>query len=204
MTTIYTVNNKVLKNNVTDKWLIKKAAPGPVFDEVTIGTQTWMSKNLAIDDGQGGIAIRDNVTANGVNFGTQYYYTWDAAVRVANSITGWHLPTKDEWETLVSYAGGNNEAVQKLRSTTGWDNNLNGTDDYGFSAIPVGYVWEGSGLYYAGSQTYLWSSTEDSDNTKAFCTLIGYDDVFMRWTVNTASVLDKNQGVLSVRLIKDS
>lgn len=30
----------------------------PVLDEVTIGTQTWMSKNLAIDDGQGGISTR--------------------------------------------------------------------------------------------------------------------------------------------------
>jgi len=43
MSTIYTVNNKVLKNSVTDKWLIKKEAPS--FQEITIGNQIWMSKN---------------------------------------------------------------------------------------------------------------------------------------------------------------
>ena len=45
----------------------------PVLDEVTIGTQTCMSKNLAIDDGQGGISTRT------VNYGqgdvVEYYNT---------------------------------------------------------------------------------------------------------------------------------
>ena len=75
MSTVYTVNGKVLKNAANDKWLTKKEAPQPTFDEVTIGTQTWTAFNLAIDDGGTGIYHEDNVTANGVNMGNQYYYT---------------------------------------------------------------------------------------------------------------------------------
>ncbi len=59
MVTLYTLNNKLVMIN--NKFIQKYEAPdpptppGPTFDEVTIGNQTWMAKNLAIDDGQGGI-----------------------------------------------------------------------------------------------------------------------------------------------------
>jgi hypothetical protein len=46
MTTIYTVNNKVLKNSANDKWLIKKAGPaGFVMNasNVTSSTSTYAS-----------------------------------------------------------------------------------------------------------------------------------------------------------------
>lgn len=131
--------------------------PGPSFDSVTIGTQTWMSKNLAIDDGGEGITIVDNVTANGVNFGTQYYYTWDAAIRVSNSIQGWHLSSKAEWDTLKNYIG-SSVAGGKLASTSGWNNNGNGTDDYGFTALPAGFY--SGGMINVGSQALFWTSTE--------------------------------------------
>lgn len=128
--------------------------PGPSFDEVTIGTQTWMSKNLAIDDGGEGIVIKENVTANGVNFGTVYYYTKAAALRVASSIDGWHLPGTWDYVNLINYIGTN--AASKLCSTSGW-NNTNGTDDYGFTALPTGrihinYLNEFNSL---GSRCYL-------------------------------------------------
>ena len=112
MSTVYTFNNKVLKNTSNDKWLAKKG--GPLFDEVTIGNQTWLSKNLAIDDGLGGIA---SVTVNyGQGNVTEYFYTWDAAIRVAETVQGWHLPTKDEWDTLISTVGGGNAGDGAARS----------------------------------------------------------------------------------------
>ena len=92
--------------------------PAPVFDEVTIGTQTWMAKNLAIDDGGEGIFIFDNLSANNVNFGTQYYYTYDAAERIAASIEGWHLPSSNEWRNvLLAYVNYN---TTTLKSISGW------------------------------------------------------------------------------------
>ena len=133
----------------------------PTFDEVTIGTQTWMSKNLAIDDGGEGIST---VT---VNYGhgdvVEYHYTWDAAVRVAASVTGWHLPTKEEFDALVSYVGSN--SATKLKSTYGWSNNYNGTDQFGFTALPAG---NGS------SYVYFWSSTTYSSSEAYARMLISY------------------------------
>ena len=67
-------------------------------DEVQIGNQIWKSKNLDINDGQGGVYTQT------VNYGqgnvTEYYYTWQAATRIANSISGYHLPTIAEFNTL--------------------------------------------------------------------------------------------------------
>ena len=192
------INNKALK--VGNKWL----NPVVNFDEVTIGTQIWKSVNLAIDDGGTGIKTKDNVIANGVNFGTQYYYTWDAAVRIANSITGWHLPSKSEWETLVDYAGGGNTASYKLRSTSGWNENNNGADVYGFSVIPVGYKMSSdNGTYEIGWNGNLWSSTEDSDTSKAYYTSIG-QSLWGNWYLDTSYKGGKSEDYYTVRLIKDT
>lgn len=195
MTTIYTAQGKVLKNTATDKWLIKSVTPPtppvPVFDEVTIGSQTWMSKNLAIDDGGEGIYTQT------VNYGqgdvVEYYYTWDAAVRVAASTPGWHLPTKDEWDALANAVGGIDVAGTKLKSTTGWSSG-NGTDDFGFAAFPVGYRPTNGSFIYLGSRTYFWTST----------VLLGdpYCCYFNTGTSMNSLIGDKSYGY-SLRLIKD-
>lgn len=197
---IYSHNNKII--TVNDKWLQgtePEPTPEPSFDEVTIGTQTWMAKNLAIDDGQGGIYSEDNVTANGVNFGTQYYYEYDAAVRVANSIQGWHLPTKAEWETLISYCGGTDVAGGKLKSTTGWNDSHNGTDNYGFTAYPVGDMYAGgSRVNSKGRYTYFRTSTTSGSSTTVFFISLAqpYNSIYSGSLTLTRPY--------SVRLIKDT
>ena len=192
MTTIYTVNNKVLKNSANDKWLTKKET-GPTFDSVTIGSQTWMSKNLAIDDGQGGIMTRT------VNYGqsdvVEYYYTWDAALRVADTIEGWHLPTDAEFGTLVESVGGYSTAGTKLKSTYGWRGIGNGTDDYGFTALPAGYYW--SNFSVTNEEGWFWTANEsgESNATLRQC----------RWNWNNleSNYIDKTV-YMSVRLIQDT
>lgn len=79
----------------------------PVFPEVTIGTQTWMSVNLDIDDLGGGIYAYNDDEANVATYGR--LYTWDAAVRVAAAQTGWHLPSQAEWQTLYNYISTNSQ-----------------------------------------------------------------------------------------------
>lgn len=190
MSTIYTVNGKVLKNAANDKWLIKAVPPDP--QEVTIGTQTWKIKNLAIDDGQGGIYTQT------VNYGqgdvVEYYYLWDAAVRVAASIPGWHLPSQDEWITLANHVGGKSIAGTKLKSTYGWSSG-NGTNDYGFSVVPAG-IWYNNSFSYLGSRSQLWTS--DIISKYAY-----YFNFNTSESINSFSY-DKNNYLLSVRLIKDS
>lgn len=112
-------------NRLEGEPLTPPTPPGPTSDEVTIGTQTWMAKNLAIDDGGEGITIINN----------NYYYTRDAAKRVADTITGWHLPTYAEWDTLIENGGG----FTGLASTNSWTYG-GGTNSSGFTALPLGYI----------------------------------------------------------------
>ena len=104
-----------------------------VTETVKIGNQIWMNKNLAIDDGGNGITINKETG--------EHYYTWDAAKRVAEKIKGWHLPTIAEWDFLAANAGGREVCGTKLKATSGWDYDGNGTDDFGFSALPAGYYY---------------------------------------------------------------
>lgn len=169
MTTIYTYNNKVLKNSANDKWL---KAP-EINDEVTIGTQTWKNANLAIDDGGEGITINNG----------EYYYTQAAAQRVAATITGWHLPSSDEFNTLVSAAGS-----YPALASVGFGN---GTNASGFDAKPVGSY---SYSIFVSNVARFWSTT-----TAHFMNIYNEGGNIVgsvTWTANT----DK----LSVRLIKDS
>jgi len=148
--------------------------------QVTIGTQTWMAENLNIltDEswcyGEGGQVTdsfgekvtlsNSQIQANCTNYGR--LYTWAAAKTACP--TGWHLPSRDEWGTLAKYAGGtgtygtSGTAGKTLRATSGWMGN--GTDNYGFSALPGGYLYiDGSSSARALMDGYWWTSEETSD-----------------------------------------
>ena len=76
---------------------------------------------------------------------------------------GWHLPRKAEFETLFAAVGGKMVAVKALKSTSGWMEDGNGTDVYGFSALPAGYYNDGN-FFNVGSNATFWSATEGSSN----------------------------------------
>jgi uncharacterized protein (TIGR02145 family) len=80
---------------------------------------------------------------------------------------GWHLPSIYEWGLLSVALGNAPVSGEPLKALTGWnyagtpDNN--GTDLYGFAALPTGRIsatkWE-----KVGSDVYYWSATEYSAN----------------------------------------
>lgn len=112
------------------------------------------------------------------------YYTWAAAMDSAGKYSsngkgcgfykkcsptypvrgicpeGWHLPDTTEWNSLLSAVGGKSIAGIMLKSTSGWVDAGNGTDDYGFSALSAGGRSEYGQLYVAG--TVFWSVTVSS------------------------------------------
>ena len=90
-------------------------------------------------------------------------YTWEAAKAACRSI-GMRLPSREEWQALVDYAGGDNVAGKKLKSTSGWRKDGNGTDDFGFSALPGGSRYSGGGFSSAGGSGYWWTATEGGDD----------------------------------------
>ena len=195
---IYLGNTKISEAYLGSTKIYSAAPPGPTFDYVTIGSQIWMSKNLAIDDGQGGIYTQT------VDYGqgnvVEYYYTWDAAVRGAASIPGWHLPSQTEWNTLTTTAGGNSNAGKKLKATYCWISYGRGTDDFGFTALPAGYWYNDSGTEwkYGGFKEGVTFWTSNSSNSSS---------AYTRYIITKASIYsdtgNKTRRAYSVRLVKD-
>ena len=171
----------------------KVYSSAPAIPYVTIGNQTWLSKNLAIDDGNGGIYTQT------VNYGqgsvTEYYYTWAAAVRVAATVQGWHLPSRTEWNTLATAVGGTSIAGTKLKSTYGWSSG-NGTDNYGFSAFPAGYRTASGTFNSFGSLVRFWTETASSSSYAYRANLTTDASIGIGTTAKT--------NCFSVRLVKDS
>lgn len=191
---ILTFNNKIL--SAGSKWLEPGSSPTPVVDEVQIGNQIWKTSNLAIDDGQGGIYT------DTVNYGqgdvVEYFYTHDAAVRVAATVPGWHLPTNDEWTTLDNAVGGRSTAGLNLKSTYGWSSG-NGTDSFGFAAFPAGYFTLVNGQLrhdYLGSIAYFWSADKWSSYS--------YWDYYLTSSNQSNHGFAYNDDCMTVRLVKDA
>ena len=74
--------------------------------------------------------------------------------------TGWHLPSRAEWNSLFTAVGDESTAGKVLKSQTGWYNRGNGTDAFGFSALPAGGRNGDEDYYNEGDYAYFWSSTE--------------------------------------------
>lgn len=120
---------------------ITDARDGKVYKVTKIGTQVWMAENLS--------------------FGDSSLYVYADAMKVCPE--GFHLPSIEEFSTLVEYAGGSDVASRKLKSTTGWPKSeeygdWNGTDDYGFNAVPITL---GNGK---GTDENFWSSDRNYSN----------------------------------------
>ncbi|MBK8802080.1 MAG: fibrobacter succinogenes major paralogous domain-containing protein [Fibrobacteres bacterium] len=125
-----------------------------VYPTVKIGNQTWTAKNMEFAP-VGYVSKCQNNQCD--TYGR--LYAWDAANHACPD--GWHLPTQAEWETLENNVGGENAARVNLRSTSGWKNNANGQDEYGFTVLP-GSAFNGDGRFYeTGSYAYFWSSTQE-------------------------------------------
>ena len=101
---------------------------------------------------------------------------------------GWHLPSYDEWEALIVDVDGSiteytssNTAGSKLKSVTGWSDSGNGTDTFGFSALPAGDRYD-DGLYdIEGNYAFFWSSTEYGSSRVYYMGLYyyhGYADLY--------------------------
>ena len=114
-------------------------------------------------------------------------YTWSAAMNSELSSTnnpsgiqgvcptGWHLPSDAEWTQLTDFLGGETVAVGKLKSTTGWYNGGNGTNESGFTALPAGVRHSSGGIFnYIGINSRWWSATEES-SIIALDRLLGYN-----------------------------
>lgn len=130
------------------------------YRTVEIGGRTWMAENMAWQEANS--FCYDGNTHNCEIYGR--LYVWEDAKNLCPE--GWSLPSKEEWEELIKSVGGGGakEAGKALKTTSGWKNDGNGTDKYGFSALPAGYwsnYWGEGGERYFGLEgaAHFWSAT---------------------------------------------
>ena len=178
-----------------------------IYNTVAIGTQCWTTSNLKVtkyNDGtailldasggsdgvtggenwstqlSGAYTVYGNAPTNATNYG--YLYNWYAVSDLRKLCpTGWHVPTRGEWNALASQLGGLTAAGGKLKSmgTTFWNSPNTGADNSsGFSGLPGGlrlgnhtipsfassYVGPPGSFVYVKDRGYFWSASADSSN----------------------------------------
>jgi uncharacterized protein (TIGR02145 family) len=128
------------------------------YHTITTGNKTWMAQNLNYP-AVGHSWCYENNASNCDKYGR--LYDWYTATDVCPS--GWHLPTRQEWNDLVTVAGGKDVAGIGLKAKSGWvrqDNKYIGQDIYGFSALPGGFRhYLDGGFRNGGKVGYWWTAT---------------------------------------------
>jgi uncharacterized protein (TIGR02145 family) len=145
---------------------------GQKYRAVKIGGKSWMAENLNYKTGNSW--CYEGNDANCKQYGR--LYDWNTAKSACPA--GWHLPSREEWNALKSSAGGD-VAGKNLKAAYGWNENGNGTDEFGFSALPGGYRYTGGSFNDAGYYGFWWTATEyGSGRAYNRNMYYDYDDVY--------------------------
>lgn len=206
---------------------------GQAYKTVDIGTQTWMAENLNVSRFRNGDTIPEAKTfeewveygeakqpawcyydfdsVNGVRYGK--LYNWRTVTDERGlAPEGWEIPSNSDWNILVYNQTKklffNGKIIpQKLKSNDGWDNDNNGTNESGFSALPGGKIYALNAgcadrdkvtFHSIGSSGYWWSTTEDlsADYWRRIKVFTIYRKAF--------SPFESSGSGLSVRCVKNS
>jgi uncharacterized protein (TIGR02145 family) len=187
------------------------------LEGIKIGEQTWAVANLDVNTFRNGDVIPeaktdgewvkvgkggkpawcyyDNDPANGKKYGK--LYNWFAVTDPRGlAPNGWHVPSDAEWTKLTDNLGGEAVAGKKMKNTSGWENDGNGTNTSGFAGLPGGFRSNDGAFGLIGINGGWWSSTELITYNAWFCILSGGNGKISR---NDGS----GQHGLSVRCLKD-
>jgi uncharacterized protein (TIGR02145 family) len=156
-----------------------------IAQDVKIGTQVWMSKNLDISIYRNGDSIpqarnKEQWTYAAENelpawcyhefdeenakiYGKIYNFFAISDPRKLAPI-GYHVPSDMEWEVLVEFLGGENTAGKKLKSKSGWRKKGNGDNSSGFNGLPNGYCSLNADFMDIGQSGNWWSRTPTSNS----------------------------------------
>ncbi|HTB07079.1 MAG TPA: fibrobacter succinogenes major paralogous domain-containing protein [Bacteroidia bacterium] len=191
-------------------------------DEVKIGKQVWMVKNLNVSSFKNGEIIPEAKTEaewkkatiaqkpawcyynDDSNNGSKYgkLYNW-YAVNDKRGLApqGWHIASDSEYSALITYLSGGSkkkDIAPSIKSKAGWEDNGQGTNSSGFTALPGGACNGDGDFGDLGNTAYFWTSTEDQNHTAALFYSVASDDATVWQVINF-----KSRG-FSVRCIKDS
>lgn len=199
-----------------------KIIGGRKYKTVVIGNQEWLAENLDYRFDVNGSPLPMGGNSGTYSTPRAWYYNNDEAAygidgtykcgmlynwwagkylddnRALLLPDGWRVPTADDIGTLFSTVGGMSIAPAKLKAldnsvTSDWPSGWNGTDDYGFNALPAGR--SNNGFQELGDCFYFQNTTDlgGSNRPQYGFSKNGY--IYTYWG-------DKYPGV-SIRLVRD-
>ncbi len=189
------------------------------YTVVQIGSQLWTVENLKTTKYRNGESITNvadkdlwgtTTTSafcyvnNDINLSAIYgcwynFYAVSDSRKIAPE--GWHVPTDEEWVTLISFLNSSKMAGAKLKETgtAHWlSNNQEATNEVGFTALPGGYRKTTIGFSYTstyGQEASWWTSTETT--VGGICKRLLKES-----TSNYGGNMEKDYG-MGVRLVHD-
>ena len=168
---------------------------GHTYKTVIIGNQEWLAENLDYKFQYNGSTLPiggsempstpkawyydNNEAGYGIDgtYKCGLLYNWHAVKYLDDNKStllpdGWHVPTSTEWDTLIDNIDGDSTAGIKLKAldnsiASNWPSGWNGSDDYGFSALPAGR-YDHNSFNSLDSETCIWTSTESSDTYSTY------------------------------------
>ena len=200
---------------------------GRIYRTVQIGTQIWMAENLNYVDSSNypSMRYRNMCYENNPDSCEKYgrLYTWSITIdyvywakkgktcsddekqdpcglpeKVQGICPeGWHVPSRSEWDILYSAMENDYRAMQ----AKGFSNWPNATDEYGFSALPVGDMNDPGGGDI-GWYARFWSATEyiqGDRNTVAYDWNLYVTEAYCSYY----DIYNSKSRCYSVRCIKD-
>jgi uncharacterized protein (TIGR02145 family) len=126
------------------------------YEIIKKGNLIWMTKNMNYKTGK--YWCYGNESFNCEKYGK--LYDWHTAMEVCPN--GWKLPSRSEWNDLIR-AVGKEIAGKKLKSRE-----MQGTDDFGFSALLGGRRNVGGSFDYLREDGRWWTSTTTPEGSNAY------------------------------------
>ena len=202
---------KAIKNIVTD-------IDSNTYNGIQIGNQFWITENLTVSKYRNGDEIPEvkdkkewkklttgawcyyeNNAENGAIYGK--LYNWYAVTDPRGlAPEGYHIPSNEEWDTLIANLGGDFGAGGKMKEkgTTHWNSpNEKATNQSGFTALPAGRRLPEGNFANQGDTTEFWS-------TKEFNSEVGGSIKITKSQKNAIFSVGYKEDGFSVRFIKNS
>jgi uncharacterized protein (TIGR02145 family) len=199
-----------------------------VIPSVVIGEQEWMVTNLNVETFRNGDTIPEvksneewkkageekkpawcyfnNNSDNSQIWGKLYN---GYAVNDSRGLApkGWRIPSNTDWNILISFYGGKETAVTKMKSTSGWLYSQNGTNSSGFNGLPFGCRYPLNGEFEDIGSPNWWSSSLSTDSDYVYDPIFDLDDNMMNYLTLYEKTIEINSGDKNcgfyVRCIKD-
>lgn len=159
---------------------------GNEYHAITIGTQVWMQENLRTTRLNDGTAISElSIPVDWINAARPAYcwyennednrdsygalYNFYAVNTGKLCPAGWHVPSREEWVTMINFLGGIEAAGGKLKEagTLHWNApNADATNESQFTALPGGYrSYTDAAFFSQKDNCSMWSSSLHTSST---------------------------------------